>query len=98
MRKALVTGASSGLGKYISIQLSKKKIRVIGIARDKKKLEKLKKYIGNKYFDYVNFDLKRIDEIENITNSIIKKEKFFEILINNAGVYKQSNLQNTNIS
>ena len=27
MRKALVTGASSGLGKYISIQLSKKKIK-----------------------------------------------------------------------
>ena len=98
MKKALVTGASSGLGKYISIQLSKKKIRVIGIARDKKKLEKLKKYIGNKYFDYVNFDLKRIDQIENITKSIIKREKFLEILINNAGVYKQSNLQNTNIS
>ena len=40
MKKALVTGASSGLGKYISIQLSKKKIRVIGIARDKKKTRK----------------------------------------------------------
>ena len=98
MKKAIVTGASSGLGKYISIQLSKQKIRVIGIARSRAKLEKLKKYIGKKYFDYVDFDLKKIDQIENIFKSIIKKEKFIEILINNAGIYKQSNLQNINIS
>ena len=98
MKKAIVTGASSGLGKYISIQLSQQKIRVIGIARSRTKLEKLKKYIGKKYFDYVNFDLKKIDQIENIFKSIIKKEKFIEILINNAGIYKQSNLQNINIS
>ena len=51
MKKAIVTGASSGLGKYISIQLSKQKIRVIGIARSRTKLEKLKKYIGKKYFE-----------------------------------------------
>ena len=75
MKKAIVTGASSGLGKYISIQLSKKKIKVIGIARNKRKLEILKKYIGNKYFDYVNFDLKKTDQIENICKSIVKKEK-----------------------
>ena len=98
MKKAIVTGASSGLGKYISIQLSKQKIKVIGIARNKKKLEILKQYIGKQYFDYVNFDLKKIDQIENIFKSIIRKEKFIEILINNAGIYKQSNLQNINIS
>ena len=50
MKKALVTGASSGLGKYISIELSKKKIKVIGIARNKKKLETLKKIFGNTIF------------------------------------------------
>ena len=98
MKKAIVTGASSGLGKYIAIQLSKKNIKVIGVARNKKKLEILKKYIGSKYFDYVNFDLKKIDQIENITKNIIKKEKFIEILINNAGIYKQSSLYNTNVS
>jgi len=98
MKKALVTGASSGLGRYISIELSKKKIKVIGISRNKKKLETLKKTIGNKYFDYVDFDLKKIDQIEECCESILKKEKFIDILINNAGIYKQSNLQNTNIS
>ena len=98
MKKALVTGASSGLGKYISIELSKKKIKVIGIARNKKKLEALKKIIGNKYFDYVIFDLKQIDAIEKISKIILMKEKFIDILINNAGIYKQSDLQNTKIS
>ena len=43
MKKALVTGASSGLGKYISIELSKKKIKVIGIARNKKKIRSTQK-------------------------------------------------------
>ena len=98
MKKAIVTGATSGLGKYIAIQLSKKKIKVIGIARNKKRLEILKKTIGNKYFDYVDFDLKKIDEIQKISKIILQKENFIDILINNAGIYKQSNLQNTDIS
>ena len=98
MKKAIVTGATSGLGKYITIQLSKKKIKVIGIARNKKSLEILKKTIGNKYFDYVDFDLKKIDEIQKISKIILQKETFIDILINNAGIYKQSNLQNTDIS
>jgi len=98
MKKALVTGATSGLGKYITIQLSKKKIKVIGIARNKKRLETLKKTIGNKYFDYVVFDLRKIAEIKKISKIILQKENFIDILINNAGLYKQSNLQNTDIS
>ena len=98
MKKAIVTGASSGLGKYISIQLSKKKVKVIGISRNKKKLEAIKKNIGSKYFDYVDFDLKKIEEIEKISKTILKKEKFIDILINNAGIYKQSSLQSTNIT
>jgi len=98
MKKALVTGATSGLGKYITIQLSKKKIKVIGIARNKKRLEALKKTIGNKYFDYVVFDLRKIAEIKKISKIILQKENFIDILINNAGLYKQSNLQNTDIS
>ena len=98
MKKALVTGASSGLGKFISIELSKKKIKVIGIARNKKSLETIQKKIGKKYFDYVDFDLKKINEIEKISKIILQKEKFIDILVNNAGIFKQSDLQNTNVS
>ena len=98
MKKALVTGASSGLGKYISIELSKKKIKVIGIARNKKSLKTIQNKIGKKYFNYVDFDLKKINEIEKISKIILQKEKFIDILVNNAGIFKQSDLQNTNVS
>ena len=72
MKKAIVTGATSGLGKYITIQLSKKKIKVIGIARNKKRLEILKKTIGNKYFDQCLLHL------SNFAPSFIAKQ-FIEI-------------------
>ena len=61
-------------------------------------METLKKTIGNKYFDYVVFDLRKIAEIKKISKIILQKENFIDILINNAGLYKQSNLQNTDIS
>ena len=98
MKKALVTGASSGLGRHISIKLAQKKIKVIGLARSQKKLANLKKIIGNKYFDYFVVDLKKLNELEKISINILKKEKFIDILINNAGIYKKSDLLNFEIN
>ena len=40
--KALVTGASSGIGYDIAIELSNKGYDIIAVARNNKKLEKLK--------------------------------------------------------
>ena len=46
---ALVTGASSGIGKDIAIELAKRNYDVILVARDEEKLNELKKNIEKAY-------------------------------------------------
>lgn len=78
--KALVTGASSGIGKDIAIYLSKLGYDIIAVSRDKTKLEELK----NKYqFEIIPMDLS--NENNCIKLYEITKNKDIDILVNNAG-------------
>ncbi len=56
---ALVTGASSGIGRDMAIELARKKYDVIVVARRKEELEKLKKEIEEKY--KVKVDVRVLD-------------------------------------
>jgi short-subunit dehydrogenase len=53
---ALITGASSGIGKSFAIQLAGKNVNLILTAKREKKLEKLKEELLNKH----NIDVKVI--------------------------------------
>lgn len=79
---AMVTGASSGIGKDISIYLSKLGYDLILVARDKEKMEKISKSISTNVKIEVA-DLSNEKEILRIS-SIIEKEKI-DLLVNNAG-------------
>ena len=43
--KALITGASSGIGKHMAYYLASKNIDLILVARNKKEMEKIKKNV-----------------------------------------------------
>lgn len=80
--KALITGASSGIGKGILIELGKRGYEVIAVAKDSKKLEALKK-------EY-SFVKKTISmDLSNKENCFklyeMTKEDDIDILVNNAG-------------
>lgn len=78
--KALVTGASSGIGKDIAIKLSSMGYYLILVSRD---IENMTfKEIKTKY-TLINADLSKKEEVINLYEKI-KKEKI-DILINNAG-------------
>ena len=84
---AIITGASTGIGKHISVELSKKEYIVILISRSKDKLKSVKKIIDKNGHDciIIESDISK----ESSVDEIFKKIKSFnniDILINNAGL------------
>ena len=80
--KALITGASSGIGKDMALYLSELGYDLILVAKTKEKLEKVKEQIKTKAIIIVA-DLSEREEVEKLYYQT-KKEKI-DLLINNAG-------------
>lgn len=81
--KALITGASSGIGKDMSIYLKKLGHEIILVARSEDKLISISKELNCKY---IVCDLSKKDECIKLYNKI--KNENIDILINNAGFGK----------
>lgn len=83
MPKAIVTGASSGIGKDIAIELAKRNYDLVIVSRDIDKLNEVKEQIKNVKVQVVSKDLSVeqncIELYEQLNNEKI------DILINNAG-------------
>lgn len=80
--KALITGASSGIGKDMAIYLSEKGYDLILVARRKNKLENLKKQLKTKV-EIISLDVSSTPNCIKLYDKV-KKENI-NILINNAG-------------
>lgn len=104
--KALVTGASSGIGRDITRYLVELGYEVFAVARDIEKLEELQKELGEKV-RIISSDLSKKESCIELYNTL--KEDNIDLLINNAGfgifgnfnetdLEKELNLINTNIT
>lgn len=90
---AIVTGASTGIGRAISITLAKEGAFVGLIARTRDRLEETKKLVekaggGAEIFPA---DLSQLDSINNLIRKIKQTKKKVKILLNVAGVWHGSN-------
>ena len=81
--KALVTGASSGIGRDIARELAKRNIDLIIVARDEEKLNELKNSITNVNVEVISKDLSNSNNCKELYEQV--KTKDIDILINNAG-------------
>ena len=88
--KALITGASSGIGRDIARELAKRGYNLILVARDMEKLQELKKEFEEQYkskegvrleVDIVSMDLAEADNCKKLH----VKYPDIDLLINNAG-------------
>jgi len=93
--KALITGASSGIGLDMAKYLATKKIELILVARSKEKLESIQKTLPTKVTIIVA-DLSSEKKVKELY-PLIKKEKI-DILINNAGFGKFGNFTETSLN
>jgi len=85
---ALVTGASSGIGRDMARYLNELGYDLIITARDSMKLEELKKELNDKNdrkVDIITKDLSKTKECKSLYREIKEKYKYIDILINNAG-------------
>lgn len=80
--KALVTGASSGIGKEMAIYLSKLGFELILVAKDKEKLEELQNKLKTKS-KVIVLDLADEKKVKDLY--LLTKNDDIDLLINNAG-------------
>ena len=86
MKTALITGATSGIGKSTAIRFAVEGIRLVLCGRRKDRLEQLKNELGVETSVHIlNFDVRnREDVLQNIA-SLPEEFKNIDILVNNAG-------------
>ena len=93
--KALITGASSGIGLDMARYLSTKKIELFLVSRSKEKLEEIQKELPTKVTVIVA-DLSFEQKVKELY-ALVKKENI-DILINTAGFGKFGNFTDTNLN
>ena len=93
--KALVTGASSGIGKEIAYYLASLGIDLIVVARNKEMLEKIKKDV-NVNVKIITMDLIKRENVFKLYDMV--KSDNIDILVNNAGFGLFGTFDETNLN
>lgn len=81
---ALITGASSGIGKATAIRLQNEGYTIIACGRREENLKKLVDSFNDESI-YLTFDVRNKQDVFNKINSLSDKYKKIDVLINNAG-------------
>lgn len=83
MKRALVTGASSGIGREFAKQLAAQGFTITGVARRESNLETLMQELPGDQHDYLIADLSSSDSVKGVAEHMEKTR--YQVLINNAG-------------
>ncbi|XP_044733044.1 farnesol dehydrogenase-like [Chrysoperla carnea] len=91
---AIVTGASSGIGEAIAIELVKKGLKVVGLARRIDRLNNLKEHLENELGEFypIKCDMTKEEEILAAFEWIKNTLGSIALLVNNAGYGKYTTL------
>lgn len=85
-KTALVTGATSGIGKATAIAFANEGIDLIICGRRKEQLQELKQELQDKVKVHaLNFDVRNKEEVFDAIESLPKEFEEIHILVNNAG-------------
>ncbi|MBT3207177.1 MAG: SDR family NAD(P)-dependent oxidoreductase [Bacteroidetes bacterium] len=86
---ALITGATSGIGKATAYKLAENQFNIIITGRRKERLTDLKQEIVKKFAVEVlclSFDIRQLEEVNQAIESLPDNWKKIDILVNNAGL------------
>jgi len=82
--KILITGATAGIGKALTMKFLELDNEIIAVGRNEKKLEELAKF-DNRIIPF-KCDVSKQEELEKLTLFIEQEHNDLNILINNAGI------------
>jgi 3-oxoacyl-[acyl-carrier protein] reductase len=91
----LITGASRGIGKSIAETFASNGARLILTGRDKNSLEELRLTLHphpDGHLSYI-MDVQNYESIKDLFEMLIKEKLMIDVLVNNAGIMKDSILQ-----
>lgn len=96
---AIITGASSGIGRATALMLAWDGAKVVLTARRKEKLEELKKEISDKGGSalVVEADVTKRDDIKNLAKQTKDTFGACDVLVNNAGIMPLSYMKNMHV-
>ena len=89
MKTAIVTGASTGIGQAVAIELSKNGFEVFLVARNEDGLQKTKQFIekeGGKTQLFVA-DLSSVESINGLISSVKENTQHVDLIANIAGIW-----------
>jgi NAD(P)-dependent dehydrogenase (short-subunit alcohol dehydrogenase family) len=94
---ALITGASSGIGRATALRFAKEGATVAAVARRKEKLIELSKESGGCDIHVFAADLSKETETGECTEQILNKFGGIDILVHAAGIIGTGTIENTSL-
>ncbi|MGI9287458.1 MAG: SDR family NAD(P)-dependent oxidoreductase [Pseudomonadales bacterium] len=83
IKRALVTGASSGIGREFAVQLASQGYAVTAIARREDNLRELVAELSGEQHQFQVADLSRAECVQSVVDTL--SDEHFHLLVNNAG-------------
>ncbi|NLY77791.1 MAG: glucose 1-dehydrogenase [Tissierellia bacterium] len=96
---AIVTGATSGMGRATAVLFAREGAKVVVVGRNEKRAKEVVDQINNEGNEaiYVIADMLNLDDVKNIFTQTIEKFGTVDILFNNAGMLSITPLQELSI-
>ena len=93
----IVTGASQGLGKELSIKLAGLGAKIALVSRNEQLLLEVKKEINDKGGEAEVFicDITVLDQVKNTVSKVLEKFGGIDILVNDAGIWTTNKAEET---
>ena len=93
MQKAIITGATNGIGKETALALAKKGYHIIITARSNAKatqtVSEIMAAVPTASVDYVTMELNNLQSVRDAAKAILDKHAEIHVLVNNAGTWER---------